>query len=165
MSKKQTSLSVSMRLCNSCNENENDNGQIDHINQRQIYKTQRVSVRQHLDVISTIYVTFQAQFNKKLSKTVAEMKKTGAYKIHVYWVQCENIYNILDFAMVLPNVLGWVNTAPIVKPCTNHTREMYFTQILQHSYKNTLHNFFLTSDVIGVAATSICMLFIRHNLT
>ena len=75
MSKKQTSLSVSMRLCNSCNENENDNGKIDHINQRQIYKTQRVSVRQYLDVISTIYVTFQAQFNKKLSKTVAEMKK------------------------------------------------------------------------------------------
>ena len=73
-----------------CNENENDNGKVHHINntniqtktqtQRQIQKIQRVSVRQYIYVINNTYATFEAQFIKKLSNTEADLEKSIAYK-------------------------------------------------------------------------------------
>ena len=49
--------------------------------QREIYKTQHISVRQCLYVTSNTKGRYEAQFIKKKSNTEAELKKkTNAYK-------------------------------------------------------------------------------------
>ena len=70
------------------NENENDNGNIDHINKayrtrsrhRDKYWKYSVSRLDNVYVISNIWATFEAKFIKKFSNTEAKLKKSVAYK-------------------------------------------------------------------------------------
>ena len=66
-----------------CNENENDNDKIDHINKT--YRNQDVDIETNIENIVCLGKTmFEAQLVKKVSNNEAELDKSVAYKKSVY---------------------------------------------------------------------------------